>query len=86
MYQYIEEWVSEKRELLESDAPEQSFEKESYKSLQERKCPTFGKEMRKEFLLDEDLIYIAHGSYGAAPKVVNKVLTKWTRHMESQPV
>lgn len=36
------------------------------------KVPAFGKEMRKEFLLDDQVTFLNHCGKGAVPRVVHK--------------
>src|SRR5574341_1160343 len=38
------------------------------------------------FLLDPDVIFLNHGSFGAAPKAVFDVYQNWQRRLERQPV
>jgi isopenicillin-N epimerase len=38
------------------------------------------------FLLDPDVIFLNHGSYGATPKPVFEAYQKWQRRLEQQPV
>ncbi len=46
----------------------------------------FGRAIRKEWLLEEDIRFLNHGSYGAAPKVVLDAQSRWRRRMEQEPV
>jgi isopenicillin-N epimerase len=46
----------------------------------------FGREIRREWLLEEDIRFLNHGSYGAAPKVVLDAQSRWRERMERQPV
>lgn len=41
---------------------------------------------RDFFLLDPNLIFLNHGSYGATPRPVFDTFLKWQRRMESQPI
>ena len=47
---------------------------------------TFGKTIRKEWLLDEDVIFLNHGSFGACPRSVLAVQREWQEQMEAEPV
>ncbi len=47
---------------------------------------TFGKEIRNEWLLDEDVIFLNHGSFGACPRSVLAVQREWQEQMEAEPV
>jgi isopenicillin-N epimerase len=42
--------------------------------------------MREAFLLDPDLVFLNHGSYGACPRQVFEVMQGWQREMERNPV
>ncbi len=42
--------------------------------------------MRKEFLLDNNIIYLNHGSYGACHKSIFEEYQKWQYKLELQPV
>ncbi len=42
--------------------------------------------MRDEFLLDPDVVFLNHGSFGATPRVVFEVYQAWQRRLERQPV
>ena len=42
--------------------------------------------MRNQFLLDEKITFLNHGSYGACPKPVFEKYQFWQRELERQPV
>src|SRR5512147_2709523 len=42
--------------------------------------------MRDLFLLDPDVIFLNHGSFGACPRPVFEVCQHWQRELERQPV
>ena len=42
--------------------------------------------LKELFLLDPDIIYLNHGSFGACPKPVFTVYQSWQRRLEWQPV
>ena len=42
--------------------------------------------MKEHFLLDEDIIFLNHGSFGACPKVVFENYQFWQSELEKQPV
>lgn len=43
-------------------------------------------ELRQEFLLDPDVVFLNHGSFGAAPAPVFAEYQRWQRELERQPV
>ncbi len=43
-------------------------------------------ELRRLFLLDEDVVFLNHGSFGATPRPVFEAYQAWQREMERQPV
>ena len=42
--------------------------------------------IKELFLLDRDVIYLNHGSFGACPRPVFEVYQEWQRKLEQQPV
>jgi isopenicillin-N epimerase len=42
--------------------------------------------LRKEFLLDPDVVFLNHGSFGACPRSVFERYQAWQRELERQPV
>lgn len=42
--------------------------------------------MREHFLLDPDIVFLNHGSYGACPQPVLQALQHWQQEMERNPV
>jgi isopenicillin-N epimerase len=46
----------------------------------------FGKSIRSEWLLDEDVIFLNHGSFGACPRTVLDVQNEWRKKLEAEPV
>ncbi len=46
----------------------------------------FGKEIRKRWLLDEDVAFMNHGSFGACPRDVLVAQSEWRTKMEQQLV
>jgi len=42
--------------------------------------------LKEHFLLDPDIVFLNHGSYGAAPKPVFEAYQNWQRRLERQPV
>ena len=43
-------------------------------------------DLRSEFLLESDVVFLNHGSYGATPKPVFDEYQRWQRRLEAQPV
>src|SRR5438045_7155148 len=46
----------------------------------------FGKEIRSKWLLDENVIFLNHGSFGACPREVLEVQRDWRDRLETEPV
>ena len=42
--------------------------------------------LRDQFLLDPDVVFLNHGSFGATPRAVFEVYQQWQRRLEWQPV
>jgi isopenicillin-N epimerase len=42
--------------------------------------------LREQFLLDPDVVYLNHGSFGACPRPVFEVYQSWQRELECNPV
>ena len=42
--------------------------------------------LKQNFLLDPDVVFLNHGSYGAAPRPVFEAYQKWQLRLERQPV
>ncbi|MCO5203677.1 MAG: aminotransferase class V-fold PLP-dependent enzyme [Anaerolineae bacterium] len=42
--------------------------------------------LREQFLLDPDVTFLNHGSFGATPRPVFEAYQSWQRHLERQPV
>ncbi len=42
--------------------------------------------MKTQFLLDPDVIFLNHGSFGATPRPVFEAYQRWQLHLERQPV
>src|SRR5512137_108663 len=42
--------------------------------------------MRDLFLLDPDIVFLNHGSFGATPRPVFQAYQRWQRELERQPV
>ncbi|MGH3050498.1 MAG: aminotransferase class V-fold PLP-dependent enzyme, partial [Gaiellaceae bacterium] len=43
-------------------------------------------ELRREFLLDPDVAFLNHGSFGACPRPVFERYGHWQRELEREPV
>src|SRR6185436_20912542 len=46
----------------------------------------FMNSLKKHFLLDPNVIFLNHGSFGATPKSVFREYQRWQRELEKQPV
>ncbi|MBS1902725.1 MAG: aminotransferase class V-fold PLP-dependent enzyme [Bacteroidetes bacterium] len=46
----------------------------------------FGKAIHREWLLDPNITFLNHGSFGATPKVVLDVQRDWQERLESEPI
>lgn len=42
--------------------------------------------LKSQFLLDPEIVYLNHGSFGACPKPVFEAYQRWQRELERQPV
>ncbi len=51
----------------------------------EHTLPAFGHAIRGEWMLDEDIVYLNHGSYGAAPRRVLAAQQRWRDALEREP-
>src|SRR5437764_8373656 len=47
---------------------------------------TPGSALRGMFMLDPEVCFLNHGSFGATPRVVFEVYQEWQRELERQPV
>ena len=43
-------------------------------------------QLKENFLIDPDSIFLNHGSYGACPRPVFQEYQRWQRLLEEQPV
>ena len=43
-------------------------------------------DLRAQFLLDPEVVFLNHGSFGAAPRPVFETYQRWQRRLEQQPV
>ena len=43
-------------------------------------------DLRQEFLLDPEVVFLNHGSFGATPEPVFAEYQRWQRELERQPV
>jgi len=42
--------------------------------------------LKEYFLLDPEIVFLNHGSFGATPKPVFEAYQRWQRELENQPV
>ena len=42
--------------------------------------------LKSLFMLDPDITYLNHGSFGACPKPIFESLLEWQRRLENEPV
>ena len=42
--------------------------------------------LAKQYLLDPDIVFLNHGSFGAVPRPVFESYQRWQRELESNPV
>jgi isopenicillin-N epimerase len=47
---------------------------------------TYVKNLKQEFLVDPDVIFLNHGSFGACPRPVFETYQRWQAELERQPV
>jgi isopenicillin-N epimerase len=52
----------------------------------ERRRTTYSCAVRDEFLLDPEIVFLNHGSFGACPRAVFERYQAWQRELERQPV
>jgi isopenicillin-N epimerase len=46
----------------------------------------YGAGLRSHFLLERDIVFLNHGSFGATPRAVMAAQRRWQRRMEAEPV
>ena len=49
-------------------------------------CESTSLALRDEFLLDPDVVYLTHGTYGACPRPVLDDYQRWQRELERDPI
>lgn len=49
-------------------------------------CTETPEQLREQFLLNPDVVYLNHGSFGACPKPVFEAYQSWQRQLEWEPV
>lgn len=47
--------------------------------------PSFGENLRREFMLREDSVFLNHGSFGTVPRCVHETQVRYLTEMESHP-
>jgi isopenicillin-N epimerase len=50
------------------------------------RCQSIPLSLRDQFLLDPDVVFLNHGSFGACPRPVLEGYQRWQRELERQPV
>jgi isopenicillin-N epimerase len=43
-------------------------------------------ELRREFLLDPEVVFLNHGSFGSCPRPVFERYHAWQRELEAEPI
>ena len=51
-----------------------------------RRCDSTPVRLKDQFLLDPDVVFLNHGSYGACPRSVLEEYQRWQRELEREPV
>ncbi|XP_045213671.1 uncharacterized protein LOC123564270 [Mercenaria mercenaria] len=54
-------------------------------SSTENNVPSFGADIRKEFMLRENSVFLNHGSYGSMPRCVHERQVRYLAELESHP-
>src|SRR5262245_62181539 len=55
-------------------------------NIQRSNEPKFGRALRDQFLIEDDITFLNNGSYGAPPRVVYEAAEKFRRRCEMQPI